>query len=777
MARGGRRTSGPTRAGRRVATRRSTWRSSPACCWRRSRTTSGCMWIAIEGSTLASALLVGYYRRPGAVEAGWKYLRAVLGRHHARAARHRAALLLGRARVRRGPAGPAVDRRCAPRPRALDPRFVKLAFLFALVGYGAKAGLAPMHSWLPDAYTPGAHAGRRAHVHGAARHDARGAAALPRHHRARASARRGRAACWRSSALLSMLVAMPFMLVQGEYKRLLAYSSIEHTGFVTLAIGLGTPLARVRRHAAPAHAVARQVARRSSPAARSARANDSRRMDHWSGVLAASPGARRAASWCAGARAGGAAARRHVRVGVAGARRRVRGPAAARARSSRWWRSRSCFAGLAFHWTRVALGKPRAALATTASPRCIARPAVGAARAAGAASACGCPRRCARWSSRPRRWCAHDQRTLRRPVPARLRAARHPRALRRRGDRRRPHAACANAPWSCPPTGSPRSRGAVANEWGGTLIALFGLDERAEHGRFRLHAMFSMAPEDALLTLVAAVPEIAPAYRALTPLRAGRALARARVAGHARRDARGPPDPRPLIAHDGWPRGMHPLRKDFTPPANVSLAAALQRCRRVEGDGVFEIPVGPIHAGIIEPGHFRFSTVGESVLQLDVRLGWTWRGLEKLAEGAIGRRAGSSWPNASAARARSRTRWRSARRPRSSPASRCRRAGARCARWRPSSSASRATCSTWRASSTMSRGWWARPSSCGCTRSCARSATSSSATASCAACCVPGGVQRGPRRRAAACGCDACWRDLRADVPRAVAAAIAQLRA
>ena len=54
---------------------------------------------------------------------------------------------------------------------------------------------------------------------------------------------------------------------------------------------------------------------------------------------------------------------------------------------------------------------------------------------------------------------------------------------------------------------------------------------------------------------------------------------------------------------------------------------------RVEGEGVHEIAVGPVHAGIIEPGHFRFASVGESVLALDVKLGWTWRGLEKLAEG------------------------------------------------------------------------------------------------------------------------------------------------
>jgi len=54
--------------------------------------------------------------------------------------------------------------------------------------------------------------------------------------------------------------------------------------------------------------------------------------------------------------------------------------------------------------------------------------------------------------------------------------------------------------------------GALVNEWGATLLTLFGLDERAEHGRFRLHAMFSMEPEDAMVTLVAAVPGLGARY-------------------------------------------------------------------------------------------------------------------------------------------------------------------------------------------------------------------------------------------------------------------------
>ena len=173
---------------------------------------------------------------------------------------------------------------------------------------------------------------------------------------------------------------------------------------------------------------------------------------------------------------------------------------------------------------------------------------------------------------------------------------------------------------------------AITREWGGELIQLFGLDERALHGRFRLHAMFSMAPQDAVLTLVAAVPEDAPHYPSLArelPAAAWLERELADMLGVLPDDH---PDPRPLVLHDGWPAGAHPLRRDFAAPAGLDWAPRF-RVPEVPGEGVFEIPVGPIHAGIIEPGHFRFASGGESILALDVKLGWTWRGLEKHAEG------------------------------------------------------------------------------------------------------------------------------------------------
>ncbi len=96
----------------------------------------------------------------------------------------------------------------------------------------------------------------------------------------------------------------------------------------------------------------------------------------------------------------------------------------------------------------------------------------------------------------------------------------------------------------------------------------------------------------------------------------------------------GHPDPRPLVLHDGWPKGLYPLRKGFDARQRPAVEPSEEFPHlRVDGEGVFEVPVGPIHAGIIEPGHFRFSTVGESVLHLEPRLFYTHRGLEKRIEG------------------------------------------------------------------------------------------------------------------------------------------------
>lgn len=99
-------------------------------------------------------------------------------------------------------------------------------------------------------------------------------------------------------------------------------------------------------------------------------------------------------------------------------------------------------------------------------------------------------------------------------------------------------------------------------------------------------------------------------------------------------EPKGAPDTRRMRLHDEvWPRGFYPLRKDFRAPVLGESGLPDYQFARGEGEGIFEVPVGPVHAGIIGPGHFRFSEAGEPIINLEIRLGFTHRGVEKLFEG------------------------------------------------------------------------------------------------------------------------------------------------
>jgi formate hydrogenlyase subunit 5 len=95
-------------------------------------------------------------------------------------------------------------------------------------------------------------------------------------------------------------------------------------------------------------------------------------------------------------------------------------------------------------------------------------------------------------------------------------------------------------------------------------------------------------------------------------------------------------DTRRLFLHDIYPLDFHPLLKSFKnqkiQPRNFTEQEAYP-FREVTGEGVYQIPVGPVHAGIIEPGHFRFSVIGETIFNLEIRMFFKHRGLEKLSEG------------------------------------------------------------------------------------------------------------------------------------------------
>jgi hydrogenase-4 component F len=194
------------------------------------------MWVAIEGTTLASAFLVGFYEKDTSVEAAWKYLiicsvgiaLALLG----------IVLTYASSIELLGESSNALEwttlRSLAP---DLDPTYLRLAFIFVMVGYGTKVGLAPMHTWLPDAHSqaPSPVSAMLSAVllncafYGILRFFIITELCVP-----------GFASdLMLIFGLLSMAVATAFIVMAKDSKRLLAYSSIEHMGIMALGFGLG----------------------------------------------------------------------------------------------------------------------------------------------------------------------------------------------------------------------------------------------------------------------------------------------------------------------------------------------------------------------------------------------------------------------------------------------------------------------------------------------------------------------------------------------------------
>ncbi|MFA6316659.1 MAG: hydrogenase 4 subunit F [Elusimicrobiota bacterium] len=195
----------------------------------------GFLWIAVEATTLSSAFLVGFHRSRHSVEAAWKYVIlcsvgiafALLGT----IILHEAGLAAGN--------GHGLDwtSYAALAPK-MDPGLVRLAFLFAAIGYGTKAGLAPMHTWLPDAHSQAPNP-VSALLSGALVKCSL-YAILRFHIVATGCLGPGFSSTFfLGFGLLSLAIAVPFILVQRDFKRLLAYSSIEHVGIISVGLGFG----------------------------------------------------------------------------------------------------------------------------------------------------------------------------------------------------------------------------------------------------------------------------------------------------------------------------------------------------------------------------------------------------------------------------------------------------------------------------------------------------------------------------------------------------------
>jgi hydrogenase-4 component F len=211
----------------------------------------GILWIAMEGTTITSAILVGFHGHGHGLEAAWKYI--IVTTIGISFGLFGTVLIYAAAAHAQG--GASLDAMSwssvAGIAERLDPGIVRIGFIFVIVGYGTKAGLAPMHMWLPDAHSQ-APTPVSALLSGALIKCA--LLGIIRFH----TIARGACGPELSGGLLvlfgiaSVAVAMPFIVTQRDFKRLLGYSSVEHVGIIALGLGFG---GRVGTYAALLHVI------------------------------------------------------------------------------------------------------------------------------------------------------------------------------------------------------------------------------------------------------------------------------------------------------------------------------------------------------------------------------------------------------------------------------------------------------------------------------------------------------------------------------------------
>lgn len=169
-------------------------------------------------------------------------------------------------------------------------------------------------------------------------------------------------------------------------------------------------------------------------------------------------------------------------------------------------------------------------------------------------------------------------------------------------------------------------------KWQSRLVSLFADDAREVDGGFNLYYVFALDSQHGFFILRVPIPAGEPRFFSLTNALPAANWQEREIQDLFGLKLEGHPNPRRCALHDDWPE-VHPLRKDF--PLHTKLPpfqGERHKFRQVEGEGVFQVPVGPVHAGIIEPGHFLFSVAGEPVLYLQIRLFYTHKGTEKLFE-------------------------------------------------------------------------------------------------------------------------------------------------
>jgi hydrogenase-4 component F len=201
----------------------------------------GLMWVAIELATLTTVLMVGIYRTHEALEAAWKYF--ILGSVGIALALFGTILVYMAARPVIGEGLDAMEWTVlVRRAGAFDPALLDLAFVFLLLGYGTKVGLAPLHAWLPDAHAEGP-TPISAVLSGLLLNIALYALLRFKMLLAANAAALAPGPLMVTLGLLSLVFAAFMLYRRRDIKRLFAYSSIEHMGIITFAFGMGGPIA------------------------------------------------------------------------------------------------------------------------------------------------------------------------------------------------------------------------------------------------------------------------------------------------------------------------------------------------------------------------------------------------------------------------------------------------------------------------------------------------------------------------------------------------------
>jgi len=176
--------------------------------------------------------------------------------------------------------------------------------------------------------------------------------------------------------------------------------------------------------------------------------------------------------------------------------------------------------------------------------------------------------------------------------------------------------------------------GFMSKKLSSPVSMLFAQDRRDRSEGFAVYCAFMSAPLKKWLFVCVSINGDSPRFDSLSNVVHSASLFEREIREMFGIEPAGNADGRRLRLHEEvWPADCFPLRKDFKAPAQIHPQQLHYGFIRGEGDGIFEIPVGPVHAGIIGPGHFRFSVAGEPIINLELRLGFSHRGVEKLFEG------------------------------------------------------------------------------------------------------------------------------------------------